>query len=579
MTNFAAMKQRGLLIGWFVLLALVACHNRVETRHGMSLQDTLSPELLFIDSLLWHQPDSAMMHLGHYFKPNGDNVSTIATRTEYNRRYAYLLLAELLFKNNYPQTCRENLLRSVDYFDSLLVANGADTRDVSLPFLAARAHYINGVGYYEQDIVIDAYTEYICALDIMENHFPVVETVCTPSLPIPHIPRFMMLTYCRLGSLFSDQYMQEPAIYCFKKALAFKRSEPLLPDDHSNLLYWVGLQYDKLQQWDSALYYYNEALQQLQDTNNLIFSTLISNKANLNYRSGKGLEPAVSDLKRVTAQRSLKERPYHFFLIGQIYYTEKQYDSALVYLMPTFEPSKDIETKSLTARYLHDIYQSRCDTLKAAQYAVYLAEHTDQERVGKARVSALNELFQSYLQEKQEAASHHEWQKSIKTVLVVVLTLTALMIVAIIQTRRKTRKRIATHEAEAQQRLNEVMKRHDETERDLQTKVKQAAQHTQEVLEQRVMTIYRSENDNRLKQILAEFEAVYPKALSALAAAHPELSETERHIAVLNFLRFRSKEEAELMGFTEYTTLKYRSNLKKKVGSNPIEALFEAGKI
>ena len=40
-----------------------------------------------------------------------------------------------------------------------------------------------------------------------------------------------------------------------------------------------------------------------------------------------------------------------------------------------------------------------------------------------------------------------------------------------------------------------------------------------------------------------------------------------------------SKEEAELMGFTEYTALKYRSNLKKKAGSDPISTLFEAGKI
>ena len=127
--------------------------------------------------------------------------------------------------------------------------------------------------------------------------------------------------------------------------------------------------------------------------------------------------------------------------------------------------------------------------------------------------------------------------------------------------------------------MNEVTKRHDEAERELQTKVKQAAQHTQEVLQQRVMTIYRSGNDNRLKQILAEFEAVYPQAMPALAAAFPELSDTERHIAVLNYLRFRSKEEAELMGFTEYTALKYRSNLKKKAGSNPISALSEAGKI
>ena len=573
------MKQRGLLIGWFVLLALVACHDPVETRRATSPQDALSPELVVIDSLMWQCPNSALMHLGHYFKPNGDNVSTIATRTEYNRRYAYLLLAELLFKNDYPQTCRENLLRSVDYFDSLMVADDADTRGVSLPFLDARAHYINGVGYYEQDSVIAAYTEYIHALQIMENHFPAVQTSRATPLPTHHA-RFMMLIYCRLGDLFSNQYMQEPAIYCFKKVLEFNRLNHLLQNDYSNSLYWVGLQYDKLQQWDSAQYYYDEALRQLPDTINLIFSILMANKANLNYRSGKGVEPAMSDLKRIAAQSLPSKKNYHFFLIGQIYHNEKLYDSALVYLTSTFEQSKDIETKNLTARYLHDIYQSRGDTLKATQYAVYHAGNTEQERVKMARVSYLSELFQKHLQKEQETKLLRERRKWVKTVLFVGLPLTVLLAtVAVFVARRKNQKRKAAQEAEAQRQLSEAQQRHNEAERHLQTKMEQAAQHTREILQQRAMTIYQSSGENRMKQILDEFEAVYPQAMPELTTAHPELSETERHIAILNFLRFRAKEEAELMGFTEYTTLKYRSNLKKKVGSDPISALFKVEKI
>ena len=536
----------------------------------------VSSELASIDSLMWVQPNSALICLGHYFKPNGDNVSTIATRTEYDRRYAYLLLAELLFKNNYPQTCRENLLRSVNYYDSLLVAYEPNTHSVSLPFLSARAHYMNGVGYYEQDSVIDAYTEYIRALGIMENHFSVVETVDTPSLPIPHIPRFMMLIYCRLGSLFSDQYMQEPAIYCFKKAIVFNRLEPLFPDDYSNSLYWIGLQYDKLQQWDSAQYYYDEALHQLSDTNNLIFRIIASNKANLNYRLGKGLEPAVSDLKCVAAQSSPKERPYHFVLIGQIYYTEKQYDSALVYLMPTFEQSKNNETKKLTARYLHDIYQSRGDTLKAAQFAVYLAEHSDQERAGKAQVSVLNEMFQSYMKEKQEAALLRERRKEARISLAVVAALVAVLVAVTFGMRRRHRKRLMSQETEAEKALEERERQHIE---EVKKQQDEAFQQARMMLPQRVNDLYRSKVSNRLERIMAEFEAAYPHALEQLAAAYPDLNEAEQQIAVLNFLRFRSKEEADLTGFTENTTLKYRSNLNKKAGPDPISALIAEGKI
>ena len=582
MIIFAAMKRHRLFIGWILLLALASCHAPVKTRQTTPQPPDISPELVFIDSLMWYHPDSALMHLVYYFKPDGVSI-TISTKTEYSQHYAQLLLSELLFKNQFPQTNRESLLRSVGYFDSLMMADtlGANAFDASLKaFLAARAHYINGVGYYEHDSVIKAYNEYIRALEIMENHFPNVQTQHDMTLQTIHIPRFMMLIYCRLSSLFSDQYMQEYAIYCMKKALIFNRLESIFQDDYSRALYFIGLQYGKLLQYDSALYYYDEALRLLPDTNSQLFRTLTASKANLNYASSEDVEPAVSDLKSIAAQAESYEKPWHFFLIGQIYYNEKQFDSALVYLEPTFEQSKNIETKSLIAKFLHDIYQHRDDTLKAAQYAIYHAEHTEQERVKMARVSYLNELFQNHLQKEQEAKLLIERRKKVRMVLFAGMPLAVLvMAFAIILAKRRNRKCIAAQEAETQRQLSEAQQRYNEAERELQTKMEQAAQHTREVLQQRAMTIYQSGGGNRLKQILAEFEAVYPQALSELAVAHPELSETEWHIAVLNFLRFRAKEEAELMGFTEYTALKYRSNLKKKAGSDPISTLFEAEKI
>ena len=581
------MKLNRILIGWFVLLALASCHDPVETRRATSLQPEVSPELLYIDSLMWYHPDSALMHLIYYFKPDSATI-TLSTRTECNQRYAHLLLSELLFKNGYPQTNRENLLWSVDYFDSLTMVkmHGTDTRGVSLQtesdcrnasnasaqnispnnvFLSARAHYMNGVGYQEHDSIIEAYNEYIRALEIMETHFPIVETLRATS-----------------QNTTSKKTLHATSlhIYCFKKALAFNRLEPIFPDDYSNSLYFIGLQYDKLQQWDNAQYYYDEALRLLPDTSDWLFKVLISSKANLNYVSSEEVEPAMSDLKRIAAQTDSCDKPRYFFLIGQIYYDANQYDSALVYLVPTFEQSKGVATKTLTAKFLHDIYQNRGDTLKAVQYAVYHAENTEQERVMMARVSYLNDLFQNHLRKEQETYLLRQRQNNIKKLLIIALPLAAILVafVAII-IRRRSKKRLAIQEAEKQRQLSEFHQKHDAVERELQSKIAQSAAHTREVLQQRAMTIYQSGSENRLKQILAEFEAVYPKALSELAVAHPELSKTERHIAVLNFLRFRSKEEAELMGFTEYTALKYRSNLKKKAGSDPISTLFEAGKI
>ena len=110
------MKARLFVIGLF-LLALVACTSRVQVVEPV---ETPSPELTFIDSLMWRQPDSALWCLLPYFDTCGDVSGNVSTATEYNRHYANLLLAELLYKNDYVQTNRADLLCAVAYFDSLV---------------------------------------------------------------------------------------------------------------------------------------------------------------------------------------------------------------------------------------------------------------------------------------------------------------------------------------------------------------------------------------------------------------------------------------------------------------------------
>ena len=159
----------------FALLCACQRHDTdpVETRRATSLPTTIaSPELSAIDSLMWRQPDSALACLIPYFDTCcRDAKFCVSTTTTFNRHYAHLLLAELLYKNDYAQTNRPALLQAVSYFDSLtftlndtpspkrLIA-GTDplslTRNDNLSFLTARAHYINGVGYYENDSLVPA---------------------------------------------------------------------------------------------------------------------------------------------------------------------------------------------------------------------------------------------------------------------------------------------------------------------------------------------------------------------------------------------------------------------------------------
>ena len=169
MSTFVAVKMRLwhiIVLMWLTVFA-ASCGNR-------SGEDTfkVSPELSTIDSLMWENPDSALTVMIEFAaSPEADSLS------EFEGHYCQVLIAELLYKNNYAQSNRTEVLKAVGYFDSIVDA-----------FLAARAHYINGVGYYERDSLIEACGEYLCALRIMERNFGKKELVGKKA-------RFMALTY------------------------------------------------------------------------------------------------------------------------------------------------------------------------------------------------------------------------------------------------------------------------------------------------------------------------------------------------------------------------------------------------
>lgn len=369
----------GIWIAMVLLALMVACTPSAQIDEPA---EGSSEELSAIDSLMWHQPDRALTQLQRFVvSPEADSLD------EFDGHYCQVLISELLYKNYYAQSNRKDLLKAVGYFDS--IDDG---------FLAARAHYINGVGYAEKDSAVEACGEYLFALRTMESHYSENELVGTKA-------RFMVYTYNRLMELFSGQFMQEPAIVCGKKALVFNNIEPISPFNHSQFLMFMGKQYSKLNQYDSSAYYFDEALKQLPDTNNLIFRDLISARAFLYYQMGKGVEPSVNDLRRMAIQTTDEtEKLNRYLTIGSIYSEEVQYDSALVYITPVFENMEDAARQRIAARYLYEIFQNQGDTLKAAQFSMYIAGNTVSEGESNAQVSQLNELFQQHLQWEQERA-------------------------------------------------------------------------------------------------------------------------------------------------------------------------------
>ena len=256
-----------------------------------------------------------------------------------------------------------------------------------------------------------------------------------------------------------------------------------------------------------------------------------------------------------------------------------QYDSAKVFGSIVVE--KDSVRRKHVANYLHTIAKEEGDTVKANQYALILAEVGATSANNQARVSQLNDMFQQHLQweqEKAEAERRQTEQLAARQRMVRgVMTAVVVLLVLGVGLWWWMAKRKKEHEAEAQilneekqqlqTQVNDALQQLqtvDDALQQLQTQADDALQQARAMLPQRVADLYRAKVPNRLERIMDEFEAAYSQALEKLAAAYPELNETERQIAVLNFMHFRAKEEADLLDLSENTVNKYRSNLRKK---------------
>ena len=412
-----------------------------------------SEELSAIDSLMWRQPDSAFAQLRQFVaSPQADSLD------EFNVHYCQLLISELLYKNYCGQSNREELLRAVAYFDSLTIALndnsqprnrhcGLDPQSPDLndnpAFLDARAHYINGVGYYERDSVVEACKEYLKALEVMEAHFEEKELV-------GHRARFMTYIYNRLMELFSGQFMMEPAIVCGEKALEFCRIAPTSPTAISNILSRLGLQYDKIGDKEKMREYYIKAFEEMPDSNNLSYRNLTAIIALSDYQSGMGIEPSIHALRKILSQANdNEERLTRFLTIGTIFFIEGISDSALVYLKPVFESDKDISSKIQAAEYLHVLYENNGDSKNRDECIRFLIQQKKAQSQNNALVSELGTLFHEYTNKSQQRKTAIEKTEENRRLLLwsgfIGLTVAFVMAVAIFFFKRNNEKQKDEH--------------------------------------------------------------------------------------------------------------------------------------
>ena len=378
--------MKHLCIIWVLLIAvaLIGC-DRPAPDVATERAPLLQSDLMAIDTLMQTHPDSAL---------------TLLLDKEMDDPYYQLLLSEALYKNDYTQANRDGLLEAMAYFDS-----------VHAPFLSARCHYMNGVGFYEMDSVVPACEEYMKAIQIMEEHYPEKELV-------GYKAKFMALTYTRLCVLFSDQYLTEQAIYFGKKSLPCYRKYDSDDWNQAWILHNIGIHYDMMEDWDSACYYYNNAIEVLKDTNNLMYRDILTSKAFLSYNREKDAQTAIKQINCLLNQaESEEEYLLRCLIIGDILFHEQQYDSAWFYLYPVYNGSSDISSKKQAAEFLTGICKYHGNSFD--EYSCFLAPFGNlEENTGEIK-SQLAELYRMNLQNNLEKSYYKNRKRIIKRTLFV----------------------------------------------------------------------------------------------------------------------------------------------------------------
>ena len=436
------MKIHG-VTGFLLMMVLVTCNSPVVESKGNPC-----PELMSIDSLMQTSPDSALILL--QASPKEDP-------------YYQLLLSEALYKNDSAQLNRPELMEAMAHYDSL-----------GCPFLSARCHYMNGVGYYESDSVVEACEEYLKALEIMEEQYEEKDLV-------GYKAKFMALTYTHLTMLFSDQYLHEQAIYFGKQSLIYYNKHDAEPWHLAWMLDEIGAYYNMMEQFDSAACYYSKAVDCNIDSTNSIYRDIVARQAILSYeRDHQSNQPIAVLRNLIEKAKNNDEFLSRCLALGDIYYYELNYDSSRYYLNYVYDNTNRIDSKILAADRLHEMALAKGDTLKANEYAQTNAKYVIIKDEEGNLHSKLTALWQRYMKEKHDIQQGLRIKKAKKQWLVVLGSLITVAVLVFILYHREHKKhleRIVEEEQKAhktfQAALASKLKKRNRELRELKDKIKQ----------------------------------------------------------------------------------------------------------
>ena len=199
----------------------------------------------------------------------------------------------------------------------------------------------------------------------------------------------------------------------------------------------IGSQYHMMEQTDEAACYYDQALRILPDTNCLLYRDLLALRSLLSYYTTNATHSTQNQLQRLLSQaESKKEFLARCLNISEVYYHEKLYDSAWVYLIQVFNESDNIDSKKQAAEWLVNISNSQGKSCEL--YAGFLIPFANKEENQSIVKSQLTELYSWFFQNMQELKNKHILNRNIRwTVIAISGLIFVISVITILDLRKK----------------------------------------------------------------------------------------------------------------------------------------------
>ena len=418
-----------------------------------------------------------------------ENLSVTSPQTTSESQYlgdsasfheSQIRIADSLYKNYLPQYNFDEVKAAMEFFDSirndeLAIRNYGRRKAIPnstflIPnYQCAKAHYYHAVGLTEKDDIVGACEHYLIALEIMEDDDiikslrdtktqrrkvlkkqrndektlcdSVTLRLCDSDEDYEKI-RFVYLINTRLGEFFYEANFCDISIINYKSALEYSQKlNDKTMETHS--LKCIGQAYQLLNKADTALYYYRKSLKPSTDLyNKLDLEKCISRILFNNEEKDSAYILLKNNLNKIN-NKNVKYS-YHYTL-GDMFYIDKEYDSALYYLEESLDDS--IITKKLAfITTLSAIYDSIGDYEKKAYYdnlSSNLFKNNYNKEIDKTQLQTLYNDYNKRKADKEITIAKKKARNKTIAIGIIVLVVVTFVIIYIRYNHKKQNDRLS----------------------------------------------------------------------------------------------------------------------------------------